>query len=328
MLMHSKLIWAGIATAIVLAILAVALLPPVITPDLDDPRSQFEVLDRARLMVAAVIGSVGLFIGVYINWRRMSALEHQVSTLQLGQITERFTRAINQLGAVRSDNEPAPEIRTGGVRSLERIARESDDDFEPVFDILTAYLRTQCRWESPSPREEYPQGYNALPEEIVNRMDISFTVDAIVRLSSQRPSTASVQLNLECTFVPMFSLPRNSLVGANLQGAGLFLANFEYTDFQGANFDGAFLRRADLRRTNLRGARFWGANLELAHLQNADLRGAFLLGANLSFAHLEGADLRGADLTHANLESARLDGATYDRQTQWPKDFDPPGTPR
>ena len=323
MLIHSKLIWAGIAAAIVLAVLAIALLPPLITPDLDDPIAQFEVVDRARRTVAAIIGSIGLAIGVYINWRRMSALEQQVSTLQLGQITERFTRAIDQLGSVRADNEPAPEIRAGGVRSLERIARESNDDFDPVLDILTAYLRTQCRWESPDPSRQYPEGYNALPEEIMNRMDISFTIDAIVRLWSQRPMTASVPLNLECTFMPKFSLPGKSLAGANLQGAGLFLANFQYTDLQGANFEDAFLRRAYLRGTNLRDASFRGANLEGAGLEGTDLRGAFLVGTNLSWARLDGADIRGVDFSHARLENVSLDGANYDRQTRWPKGFDP-----
>ena len=326
LLMHSKLIWAGIAGAMVLAVLAIVLLPPLITPDLDDPRAQFEVLDRARLTVAAIIGSIGLAVGVYINWRRMSVLEQQVTTLQLGQITERFTRAIDQLGAVRADNEPAPEIRTGGVRSLERIARESADDFDPVLDILTAYLRTQCRWKPPYVTQLNQDGYKPLSEELMNRMDISFTVDAIMRLWSQRPMTASVTLNLKSTFIPMFSLPGESLAGANLQDAGLYLARFEGADLQRANFRGVFLRGANLRRTNLRNADFWGAILEHAQLGCADLRGAFLVGTNLRWADLQGADLRGVDLAHADLECARLDRANYDRATRWPRGFDPSDT--
>ena len=154
--------WIGVVAAIVLAVLAVALLPPLFSPDLNDPRAQFEVLDRARLTVAAIIGSAGLLLGVYINWRRINALERQVTTLQRGQITERFTRAIDQLGSVRADKEPAPEIRAGGVRSLERIARESADDFWPILDILTAYLRAECRWGGPRPPREIPKGIRGL----------------------------------------------------------------------------------------------------------------------------------------------------------------------
>lgn len=316
--------WIGVVAAIVLAVLAVALLPPLFSPDLNDPRAQFEVLDRARLTVAAIIGSAGLLLGVYINWRRVNALERQVTTLQRGQITERFTRAIDQLGSVRADKEPAPEIRAGGVRSLERIARESADDFWPILDILTAYLRAECRWEAPDPHEKYPKGYEALPEETVNRMDVAFTVQAIVRLWPHRGKTGSAMLNLEYTFVPGLSLREKSLVGANLLGAGLYLAILEGADLQGANLRGAFLRRANLRAANLRNADFWGATLEGGRLQGADLRGANLLGAVLRRARLDGADLRGADLTVAKLEDAHLEGVVHDGSTRWPMGFAPP----
>ena len=254
--------WIGIVLAIVLAVLAVALLPPLFSPALDDPRAQFEVLDRARLTVAAIIGSVGILLGVYINWRRVNALERQVTTLQLGQITERFTRAIDQLGSVRADNELAPEIRAGGVRSLERIARESANDFWPILDILTAYLRAECRWEPPLPNQDYPKGYKALPEEILNRMDVAFTVDAIVRLCPHRKEAGSAPLNLEHTFVPGLDLREKYLVGANLRGAGLYLAILEGADLQGAKLEGAFLRRAYLSGANLQDADFRGATLE------------------------------------------------------------------
>ena len=305
--------------------LAVVLLPPLLSPDLDDPRAQFEVLDRARLTVAAIIGGVGVLLGVYINWRRVGALERQVTTLQLGQITERFTRSIEQLGSVRADNEAAPEIRAGGVRSLERIARESPDDFWPILDILTAYLRAQCRWEPPGPQQDFPTGYKALPEEIVNRMDVAFTVEAIVRLWPHKGETGLAPLNLQYTFVPGLSLREKSLVGANLRGAGLFLAILEGANLQGAEFGGAFLRRANLRAANLQNADFWGANLHGARLQGADLRGAHLLSSVLRWANLEGADLRGVDLSHAKMEHAHLDGAVYDRRTHWPTGFAPPG---
>ena len=321
----SALRWTGLLAAIGLALLAVVLLPPLFTPDLDDPQAQFEVRDRARLTMAAIGGAVVVLVGVYINWRRVSAMERQVTTLQLGQITERFTRAIDQLGAVRAGHEPAPEIRAGGVRSLERIARESVEDFWPVLDILTAYLRAECRWEAPYPDSSedspFPKGYEPVPEEILNRMDVAFTVEAVVRLWPREPEMVPTPLNLANTFVPNISLQEKYLRGANLEGAGLYLAVLAGADLRGANLRGAFLRRTNLRGADLRGADFWGAILEAARLQGADLRGAFLLGADLRGASLEGADLRGADLTRANFEGAR-----HDSRTQWPRGFAPPDT--
>ena len=321
----SALRWIGLAATIGLALLAVVLLPPLFSPDLDDPQAQFEVRDRARLTVAAIGGAVVILVGVYINWRRVSALERQVTTLQLGQITERFTRAIDQLGAVRAGNEPAPEIRAGGVRSLERIARESAEDFWPVLDILTAYLRVECRWEPPGPEQDFPTGYEPLPEEIGNRMDVAFTVQAFARLWPREPEIVPTPLNLAYTFLPGLSLREKYLERANLQGAGLHLATLEDAHLRGAILSGAFLHRANLRGANLRDADFWGANLDGARLQGADLRGANFLSANLRFASLEGANLRGVDFSHANLKDANLDGAIHDWRTRWPLGFAPPG---
>lgn len=292
----------ALAAAVVLALLALVLLPPLISPDLGDPQARFEVRDRSRLTVAAIIGGGVVLVGVYINWRRVSALERQVTTLQLGQITERFTRAIDQLGAVRSDNEPVPEIRAGAVRSLERIARESAEDFWPVLDILTAYLRSESPTASP---EVEALGAKEIFEidahETRSRMDVAFTVDAIQRLWPLTREPVPQPLNLALTFAPQLSLPGKNLVGAELQYA--------------------YLRGANLRGADIRGASLQGANLQSADLAGADLRGANLEGANLGGANLEGANLEGA-----NLEGADFAGATRSHSTRWPEGFQPPIT--
>jgi hypothetical protein len=62
-------------------------------------------------------------------------------TLQVnreGQITERFTQAIDQLGATDDKGNKLFEIRLGGIYALERIARESEEDYWPIMEILTA----------------------------------------------------------------------------------------------------------------------------------------------------------------------------------------------
>ena len=319
--------WTGLAAALGLVLLAVVVLPPLLSPDLNDPKAQFEVLDRARLTVSTIIGGSVLLVGVYINWRRVNAIERQITTLQLGQITERFSRAIDQLGAVRANYEPAPEIRGGGVRSLERVAQESAEDFWPVLDILTSYLRAQWRWEPPDPNKDYPEGYYALPDEIRSRMDVVFALEAIVRLWPSGRETIHTPLNLAYTFVPEISLRKKNLERANLQGANLFLAMLDGANLQGANLGGAFLRRANLTGANLQGADFWGSNLFQARLQGADLKGAFLIGTDFRYARLEGADLRGTNLAHAKLKNACLNGVVYNSGTQWPKGFAPPAAP-
>ena len=47
---------------------------------------------------------------------------------QEGQITERFTKAIDQLG-----NKDSLAVRVGGIYALERIARDSERDHGPII---------------------------------------------------------------------------------------------------------------------------------------------------------------------------------------------------
>ena len=331
--------WIGLAVLATGAAAALMLLPPWIAPELADPQAQFEVLDRARLTVALIFaGLVGL-LGVHINWRRVSTLERQVATAQLGQITERFTRAIDQLGAVRPDNTPAPEIRAGGIRSLERIAGESPEDFWPILDILSAYLRSQS--DTP-PLDDNYYPVEQLVEQAHrtrDRMDVAFTIDAIGRLWPHNRESVTTPLNLRAVFAPRVALAEKNLRnadfrwayiehadfrGADLRAADLLYARLEGATFQHAQLQGAILREAEVSNASLQGAALQGAFLSSANLQGANLQGADLRSATLRLANLGVANLRGADLRDANLRGADLSAATHDESTRWPRGFVPP----
>lgn len=71
-----------------------------------------------------------------------------------GQITERFTRAIEQLGKPDS-----VDVRVGGIYALERIAFDSPDEHGPIMDVLTAYVREHAPPPPPrsAPKPEPPR---------------------------------------------------------------------------------------------------------------------------------------------------------------------------
>ena len=52
-----------------------------------------------------------------------------------GQVTDRYTRAIEQLGSDQLD------VRIGGIYALERVARDSARDHATVMEVLTAFVR-------------------------------------------------------------------------------------------------------------------------------------------------------------------------------------------
>jgi hypothetical protein len=54
---------------------------------------------------------------------------------QEGQITDRYTRAVEQLGSDKLD------VRLGGIYALERIAKDSERDHPTVVEVLSAFVR-------------------------------------------------------------------------------------------------------------------------------------------------------------------------------------------
>src|SRR5205807_469101 len=52
-----------------------------------------------------------------------------------GQLTERFSKAIEQLGS------DSLAVRLGGIYALEQIAFDSAELHWPIMEVLTAYLR-------------------------------------------------------------------------------------------------------------------------------------------------------------------------------------------
>jgi len=108
------------------------------------------------------------------------------------------------------------------------------------------------------------------------------------------------------------------LVGTNLQGAVLFRARLDGTEFMGANLQEANLSEATGIRTGFGQAKLQRALLFDAKLQEASFTGANLQDADVRVADLQrtrfrDADLRGAQLDRADLESAELSGAEVNR---------------
>jgi hypothetical protein len=244
-----------------------------------------------RTTVVQVIGGAVLFIGLYFTaktWR----------TTQEGQITDRFTKAINQLG------EAGPEklaIQLGGIYALERIARDSERDHWPIMEILTAYVREHAPWppktipllaDDLSPTEKSPEGKDQpLPK-------LATDIQAILTVLGRRARTFGKGED-QC-----LDLTHTALRGANLREAHL-----EEADLWGAYLEGANLGHAHLEGAFLWGAHLEGASLWDAHLEKASLWQTHLERAQLEKAHLAGADLREAHLEGADLREAHLEGA-------------------
>jgi hypothetical protein len=237
-----------------------------------------------------------------------------------GQITERFTRAIDHLGSDKV------QIRLGGIYALERIAHESADEHVPIMEILTAYVRETSTWPPPAPRTrpaadgEPPR--RSAPDEVHESpdhdaplpptgVDIKEILAVLSRRAARDERERAADFRIELTGTNLRDVRAN---GIDLRRAQLSFAQLPWADLRGARLQDAVLVGADLWHADLDGVQLQRANLTSARLQEADLHGAPLQDARLSAIQLQYADLReaqlqGADMTGAQLQDARLDRA-------------------
>jgi uncharacterized protein YjbI with pentapeptide repeats len=276
---------------------------------------EYEADSRVRTwtLLAQVIGALILGFGGYFAWRNLHVAQE-------GQITNRFSQAINQLGAEK-DGKPNLEVRLGGIYALERIARDSPRDHWTIMEILTAYVRENVPGVEPQPSPSDPHDpygdagtlYEAAgaPPDVITppapppalRTDVQAILTVLRRRERSVDRAEPAGLDLRVT----------NLRGANLEGAQLQRANLEHVDLEQANLKNAKLQGATLRGAHLEHANLEGANLKEAKIEDADLQWAILKGA-----HLERADLFRARLKGAWLDSADLEGAVlYVSRLEW-----------
>ena len=190
------------------------------------------------------------------QWQRRT---HELT--EQGQVTDRYTKAIEQLGSDKLD------VRIGGIYALERVARDSARDHPTVMEVLTAFIREHSRepWPPPDDGGQEP--------ERSTRPDVQAALTVIGRRDPKHD----------------ISLGAIDLRRADLRGADLIVAQL-----RGADLSSADLRDAELTAADLREAWLGGADLRGAQLREADLRSAKLRSVDLRSADLREAELTGA----------------------------------
>jgi pentapeptide repeat protein len=251
-----------------------------------------------RTVGVQLVGALALIVGGALTWRT-------VWLTREGQITDRLTKAIEQLG-----EHEKTSVRVGAIHALGRVARDSRVDHPAVMAILGEHLRAS-----------HP-AVDETGEPLAARRGVDPEVRAVAMvLRARRPRWDPEQ--------PQLNFSRIDFRNAPLQGVDL-----KATDLRQSNFRGAYLSDADLTDAQLTRATLSGASL-----QRCKLKGARLAGADLRYAHAEKACLRSAELDEVLWQNTELQGADlraakgipqtlreardpklviFDKRTKWP----------
>jgi hypothetical protein len=242
-------------------------------------KDRLELENELRKTAAQIIGGAAVLAGLYFTFE-------QLQIVQKGQTTERFTRAVEQVGSQQA------EVRVGGIYALGEISKEPlYDRHWVVMSILTAFVRDKAIWRGGPALPTLPEDVQAALSVIGTRDERSIVSDA------ERHHALD-------------------LSGTDLRRALLGRANLRQVQLSRAHLEGADLRNADLEEAVLVGAHLEDTILEGSNLYGADLRGAQLRGASLSRANFAHAHFEGVDLTSViGLSSEQVRSIIKDSET-------------
>jgi hypothetical protein len=283
----------------------------------------FNLENEARRTIAQIVGGLVFIVGLYFTAENLRITQEAANKTQRitqeGQITDRFSKAISQLG------DPKLEIRLGGIYALERIAKDSEKDHWTIMEVLTAYVREH------SPRsQEQMLNDPKTPQEIA--ADVQAVLNVIGRRERVFPTGEVALLDLRGTNLRKADLSNAYLVGAMLNGADLSEANLRGADLRGADLSGVLLNKTELIHVNI--GKFSPSKPIIIDFQDSDSRHQMVINfgtrtekisgdpAQIYAALAGGTNLSGADLSEARFRWEQIDKSIIDNETKFNTQFD------
>ena len=246
--------WPAVIVGVAVFVGAFFLLPGQVVRKKDFPeppgkadvlRANNERLSRendVRTTAVQALGGMALLLGLFFTYRTFRLTRD-------GQITERFSQAIEYLGSDK------PPTRLGAIYALERIARISRYDHAIVVETLVALLHERSPRSATASRRKPPADAQAVITVLGRRRREFDTAEERLQLR---------ELDLRGLVFDDGDFRMTDFRGSELAGAG----------FASTHLEGAWFQEAGLIKAVFNGARCKGAKFDGAHLDNAETSAA------------------------------------------------------
>ena len=277
----------------------------------------------------AILASIPFqFIRIWIN-------ERTAKTAEEGHITDRLSKAMEQLGATKvvkvrrrvvserltkygeSEKERAPtdefsdsahelwetveqtvpnlEVRLGALYAMERIALDSQRDHIPIMQALCAYVRVNAPAADNSSYEADWQK-PALFDYGSSAVTEKEKSDIFMKLERWIEVLDMARVDVQVALDIIGRRPNHRINHERRQKTSFFGNRTFYLNLSNTN-----LRKVNLYKANMEGCLLRDSLLEGANLSEANLNNTYLFRAHLEGAYFGGATIAGADIKEANL---------------------------
>ena len=209
------------------------------------------------------------------------ATEQNTKTAKENITDQRISLATEQL-----DNKN-PSTRLNGIFSLEKIAKDSEEEREKIMQILSTRIRelaprdikkeNQMSWgtlASKNTQALFPYLWIPFIERQKQHEDIENIIKALSNIRRMYPNERLIVCNLHGTDLSGVSLFGFNLVNFNILNSNLTSANLGSVNLTGAYISSSNLNGANFSFANLTNVIFKWSNFEDTRLNGADVSNA------------------------------------------------------
>jgi uncharacterized protein YjbI with pentapeptide repeats len=202
-----------------------------------------EILRNIALSTIAILGGPFVVWRTYLFQKDIALKAQNTNIADRNSFNDIFTKAIEQLGALKGENEPNIEVRIGAIYALEKLSEANTHYQQIIIDILCNYVRANSPNLTKNGKGNPPV-----------KGDVGCAMAVIGRRKQLKEETSLV------------------LGAKNLSSIYLENSDFSWAVFNHSDLNHSFLEGADLRNCD-----FKEADLTNAFLGESDLRGAINL---------------------------------------------------
>lgn len=215
----------------------------------------------SRAISAYFAALAALIAAPLLTWRSYN-LHRQANTAEQGLITDRISKAVEQLGAEKTvkkngqeSTQPNLEVRIGGLYALERIAQQNVEEHIQIMDILCAYVREKLNFRDKSqnaPKQPLPDDVSTVFKIISRRSETQKEKEDAWHGHDGQRYKFDYQL---CNFAN-FNIWNLNFQNANFEHCDFSNSHLHQCKFEASVFFGALFNKTKFSHTEFREASF------------------------------------------------------------------------